>query len=253
MAVWVQVKPSGRVLLLEHSRSDNALLASYQRMTSETVAATGKGCVWDQVHHTTLAQENLHHCPVAIMYPCRAARAAACVGKHATGTASPAFFPTNPQTCQSALPHAGRHLAGEASRAEAAAPGGCAGRPHPPHRGTAGLRQSSRPTSSLPCEPTVWNRTTAAGARFLLGVSCIGGSSLTLHEEPAAGSSLGPLSCGGVHTQMRSSSWLSAGFAALLVATIHPLEEFALSTPCARLWLSQHQDCLFESAERHAC
>lgn len=46
---WLQVKRTGRVLLLEHSRSDNALLGWYQGATSEAVAAAGKGCAWDQV------------------------------------------------------------------------------------------------------------------------------------------------------------------------------------------------------------
>jgi hypothetical protein len=45
----LQVKRTGRVLLLEHCRSDNALLGWYQGVTSEAVAAAGKGCVWDQV------------------------------------------------------------------------------------------------------------------------------------------------------------------------------------------------------------
>lgn len=45
----LQVKPTGRVLLLEHSRSGNALLRWYQSVTSTAVAASGKGCVWDQV------------------------------------------------------------------------------------------------------------------------------------------------------------------------------------------------------------
>jgi len=44
----LQVKPDGRVLLLEHARSDNPLLGWYQGVTSKSVAATGKGCVWDQ-------------------------------------------------------------------------------------------------------------------------------------------------------------------------------------------------------------
>ena len=50
-APWLQVKGTGRVLLLEHSRSENALLGWYQAATSEAVAAAGKGCVWDQVGH----------------------------------------------------------------------------------------------------------------------------------------------------------------------------------------------------------
>lgn len=42
------LQPFGSLLLLEHSRSDNPLLASYQDLTSGAVAATAKGCVWNQ-------------------------------------------------------------------------------------------------------------------------------------------------------------------------------------------------------------
>ncbi|MEW5317638.1 MAG: hypothetical protein WDW38_008920 [Sanguina aurantia] len=42
------LRPSGRLLLLEHARSENALLAAYQDVTADTVAALGKGCVWNQ-------------------------------------------------------------------------------------------------------------------------------------------------------------------------------------------------------------
>jgi hypothetical protein len=37
-----------RVLLLEHTRSDFAPLAAYQDMTASAVAASSKGCLWNQ-------------------------------------------------------------------------------------------------------------------------------------------------------------------------------------------------------------
>lgn len=42
------LKPGGRVLLLEHSRSRSPLLGWYQDVTASAVAATGKGCFWNQ-------------------------------------------------------------------------------------------------------------------------------------------------------------------------------------------------------------
>jgi len=42
------LRPGGRVLLLEHSRADWALLAAYQDVTASAVAAAGKGCFWNQ-------------------------------------------------------------------------------------------------------------------------------------------------------------------------------------------------------------
>lgn len=42
------VKPDGKVLLLEHSRSNVAPLAWYQDVTEAVVTATSKGCVWNQ-------------------------------------------------------------------------------------------------------------------------------------------------------------------------------------------------------------
>jgi len=41
-------RKGGRVLLLEHSASDFAPLAAYQRLTERAVAATSKGCSWAQ-------------------------------------------------------------------------------------------------------------------------------------------------------------------------------------------------------------
>ena len=40
--------PRRRVLLLEHSRSGFEPLGAYQDATAEAVAATGKGCFWNQ-------------------------------------------------------------------------------------------------------------------------------------------------------------------------------------------------------------
>lgn len=42
------VRPGGSVLLLEHSRSDIGALGAYQDVTAGAVAATGKGCQWNQ-------------------------------------------------------------------------------------------------------------------------------------------------------------------------------------------------------------
>ncbi len=42
------LKPGGRLLLLEHSRSSNALLAAYQDVTNSAVVALSKGCAWNQ-------------------------------------------------------------------------------------------------------------------------------------------------------------------------------------------------------------
>jgi len=53
------VKPGGRVLLVEHTRSDNALLAAYQDATASAVAATSKGCVWNQDLPVLLKQAGL--------------------------------------------------------------------------------------------------------------------------------------------------------------------------------------------------
>lgn len=42
------LRPGGRLLLLEHSRSTSALVGWYQDVTAPAVAATGKGCFWNQ-------------------------------------------------------------------------------------------------------------------------------------------------------------------------------------------------------------
>ena len=38
----------GKILLLEHSRSNIDALAAYQDFTATTVAASSKGCFWNQ-------------------------------------------------------------------------------------------------------------------------------------------------------------------------------------------------------------
>lgn len=42
------LRPGGRALLLEHSRSSNPLLGAYQDATNGAVAAMSKGCAWNQ-------------------------------------------------------------------------------------------------------------------------------------------------------------------------------------------------------------
>ncbi|KAL4528160.1 hypothetical protein Ndes2526B_g07942 [Nannochloris sp. 'desiccata'] len=42
------VRPGGKVLLLEHSRSTSPVLGWYQDITAAQVASMGKGCVWNQ-------------------------------------------------------------------------------------------------------------------------------------------------------------------------------------------------------------
>jgi hypothetical protein len=41
-------RPSGKVVLLEHSQSDLPVLAAYQDLTAQPVAWLGKGCKWNQ-------------------------------------------------------------------------------------------------------------------------------------------------------------------------------------------------------------
>lgn len=50
------VKPKGRLLLLEHSRSDVPPLGWWQDASASTVAAGGKGCYWNQ-DITSLVQQ----------------------------------------------------------------------------------------------------------------------------------------------------------------------------------------------------
>lgn len=42
------LKPGGRALLLEHSRSRSPLLGVYQDLTNPAVVSMSKGCAWNQ-------------------------------------------------------------------------------------------------------------------------------------------------------------------------------------------------------------
>ncbi|GFH25109.1 uncharacterized protein HaLaN_23020 [Haematococcus lacustris] len=56
------VRPSregGRVLLLEHARAELPLLGWYQDVSAATVAATSKGCMWNQNVPALLAAAGL--------------------------------------------------------------------------------------------------------------------------------------------------------------------------------------------------
>jgi ubiquinone/menaquinone biosynthesis C-methylase UbiE len=53
------LRPGGRLLLLEHSRSSSPLLAAYQDATNGAVAAMSKGCAWNQDVEALLAGAGL--------------------------------------------------------------------------------------------------------------------------------------------------------------------------------------------------
>ncbi|GKY94177.1 hypothetical protein MPSEU_000383700 [Mayamaea pseudoterrestris] len=53
------VKPQGKVLLLENSRSNNALLGLYQDATADAAAIGGKGCVYNQDVDAMLRESSL--------------------------------------------------------------------------------------------------------------------------------------------------------------------------------------------------
>lgn len=53
-------KPTGRVLLLEHSRSPFIPLAGYQDLTAAGVVRFGKGCAWNQDILTLVQQSGLN-------------------------------------------------------------------------------------------------------------------------------------------------------------------------------------------------
>ena len=53
------LRPSGRAVLIEHSKSDVGPLGAYQDLTSKPVKTMSKGCVWNQDVEALIAQSGM--------------------------------------------------------------------------------------------------------------------------------------------------------------------------------------------------
>jgi ubiquinone/menaquinone biosynthesis C-methylase UbiE len=53
------LRPNGRAVLIEHSKSNIGVLGAYQDLTSKPVKAMSKGCVWNQEIEEMIAKSGL--------------------------------------------------------------------------------------------------------------------------------------------------------------------------------------------------
>ena len=53
------LRPNGRAVLIEHSKSDVGPLGAYQDLTSKPVKTMSKGCVWNQDVEALIAQSGM--------------------------------------------------------------------------------------------------------------------------------------------------------------------------------------------------